>query len=78
MNFLKGLDLKKVSLQTILGGAAVYVGAKQSGVPEGQAIFAGVISALTSGLAAGTDTRKPASEDPPSDSPSGPGAGGIY
>ena len=37
-------------------GIAVYVGAKQSGVPESQAIFAGAVSALTSGIAAGTDT----------------------
>lgn len=54
---LKQVNLKKIGLQTLFGGIAVYVGAKQSGIPESQAILAGVISALTSTVAAGTDTR---------------------
>lgn len=55
---LKQVNWKKVSLQTFLGGVAVYVGAKQQGAPENVAILGGVISALTSGGAAVHDTQK--------------------
>lgn len=53
--------LKKVSLQTVLGGIATYWGLKQSGAPENQAIVGGILSALTSaiGTAHGAETEKP-------------------
>lgn len=56
-DFLKKINWKKVSLQTLFGGIAVYVGAKGSGASDTQAILAGVVSALTSGGAAVQDTR---------------------
>lgn len=62
-DFLKKINFKKVSLQTILGGAAVYVAAKSQGMPENVAIISGVISALTSGAAAVQDTKKKVSTD---------------
>lgn len=55
---------QKISLQSILGGVAVYVGSKQQGATENQAIVAGVISAITSGLATAHGAEKTTEQKP--------------
>lgn len=44
----KRVDLKKLSLQGLIGGIAVYWMAKQQGAPEQVAIATGAVSLATS------------------------------